>query len=525
MGRALLRSRILDTAGATPVTPGRPYGRALPVWGAFALLLMLAAVPPFSTVLPPLVDYPNHLARMHLLEEGGSAFYAVRWAAIPNLAEDLIVPQLARLVPLDTAAKLFLVMIFALMAGGAVWLNRVAAGGWRLWPLLAFLLLYNRILLWGFLNYLFGIGVALVGAAAWLALEGRRWWFRVLSSSLLAAACFFSHIAAFGFYALVILGVEVLPAWAELRARQWAMLARRIGVAAPQFVLPAVLFLDSRHDLPDAAVSYAGIWRKADLLFSVFDNYERTFDIGCFVLFLGLIGGLAWTRRLGLAPRLGWASGLILAAYLLLPSQIYGGSGADHRLPTAFFLLLAAASAPRFPSRRVAAAVGITAASVLIVRLGVIEQVWREADRVYTADLAGIDALPRGVKLALAHPEGLFHVMRTPEVHLALMAIARRDAFVPTLFAIPGQQPVALKPPFAALAEATPQILWAALVGGSAADRARPPIPLSDFDFVAFTDKRPLRVPPSPCLAPFFIQPTFQIFTVVDNPDCPSPDG
>ena len=487
---------------------------------------MLAAVPPFSTVLPPLVDYPNHLARMHLLEEGGNAFYTVRWAPLPNLAEDLIVPQLARLVPLETAAKLFLVMIFALMAGGALWLNRVTAGGWRLWPLLAFVLLYNRILLWGFLNYLFGIGIALVGAASWLALEGQRWWLRVLSSSLLAAACFFSHIAALGFYALVILGVEVSPAWAELRARQWAMLARRVGVSAPQFVLPAALFLGSRHDAAGGTISYAGIWRKADLLFSAFDNYDRAFDIVCFVLFLGFLGGLAWTRRLGLAPRLGWASGLVFAVYLLLPSQIYGGSGADHRLPTAFLLLLVAASTPRFPSRRVAAVVGITAASVLIVRLGLIGQVWRETDRVYRADLAGIDALPRGVKLAVAHPEGLFHVARTPTVHLALIAIARRDAFVPTLFAIPGQQPVVLKPPFASLAqEAQPQILWAALVDGSAADRARPPIPLGDFDFVALTDKRPIRVPSSPCLAPFFMQPTFQIFAVVHNPECAGPDG
>jgi hypothetical protein len=242
-------------------------------------LLTLTAVPPFSTVLPPLVDYPNHLARMHLLAEGGNAFYAVRWAALPNLAEDLIVPPLAQLVPLDTAGKLFLVMIFALMAGGAVWLNRCATGSWRLWPLLAFLLLYNRILLWGFLNYLFGIGVALGGTAAWLALEGRRWWLRVLTSSLVALGCFFSHIAAFGFYALVLLGVEIVPAWGEFRARRWAMLGRRIGIAAPQFAIPAMLLFGGPYEPTREAVSYAGIWRKADLLFSVFDNYNRAFDV------------------------------------------------------------------------------------------------------------------------------------------------------------------------------------------------------------------------------------------------------
>ena len=505
-------------------SPEPRTGRALRVWSAFALLLALAAVPVFSTVLPPLLDYPNHLARMHLLAEGGDAFYAVRWAALPNLAEDLIVPPLARLMPLDIAAKLFLVMIFALLSGGAIWLNRVASGGWRLWPLLGFLLLYNRIFLWGFLNYLFGIGVALGGAALWLALEDRRPWLRVLSSSLLALACFFSHIAAFGFYALVILGIEAEPATAELRARRWPALGRRIAIAAAQFVAPSVLFLSGWREAASGTISYARVWRKADLLFSVFDNYDRAFDLACFILFLGLIGGLAWTRRLGLTRRLGWATGIVFAAFLLLPSQVYGGSGADHRLPTALFLLLIAASAPRFSDRRTAAAVGVGAALLLVVRLGVIERVWREADRVYAADIAGIDMLPRGAKLAIAHPADLFHVVPVPEVHLAALAIPRREAFVPSLFAISGQQPVALRPAFAGIAKAAqPQLLWQALVDGNEAGLAHLPASLGHYDFVAVTDQRPIHLPSNRCLAPLFAGPTFQIFAIIHDSDCAGP--
>jgi len=485
---------------------------------------MLSATPVFSTVLPPLIDYPNHLARMHLLVEGGDAFYSVHWAAMPNLAEDLIVPPLARVLPLDIAGKLFLVMIFALMAGGTVWLNRVATGGWRLWPLLAFLFLYNRILLWGFVNYLFGIGVALGGTALWLVLERRRWWLRVSSSSVAALACFLSHIAAFGCYALVILGVEALPAIAEWRTRQWRALGHRIVIAAPQFVAPAVLLLAVPRDWSSGMVSYAGLWRKADLLFSVFDNYDRAFDLACFVLFLALIGGLAWTRRLGMCPRLASAAGVVFAVYLLAPSQMYGGSGADHRLPTAFFLLLVAASAPRFLNRHVAIAVGVVAASILVVRLALIEHVWREADRVYSADLDGIDALPRGSKLAIVHPADLFHVVPVPEVHLAVLAIPRREIFVPTLFAIAGQQPVTLKPAFASLAEAAPPPrLWAILLDGHAGDRETLPAALEHYDFIAFTDKKPIRLPPHRCLAPVFVQPTFQIFSISHDLGCTGP--
>ena len=526
MGRAVLRQREPNSAAAKSSVAVRPRGHGLWVWSAFALLLALSAVPVFSTVLPPLVDYPNHLARMHLLAEGGDAFYTVHWAVLPNLAEDLIVPPLAHVLPLDIAGKLFLVMIFALMAGGTMWLNRVTTGAWRIWPLLGFLFLYNRILLWGFVNYLFGIGVALGGTALWLALERRRWWLRMLSSSLVAFACFLSHIAAFGVYTLVILGVEALPATGEFRGREWPALARRIAIAVPQFVAPAALLLDLQRSWPSGMISSAGLWRKADLLFSVFDNYNRAFDLACFALFLALIGWLVWTRRFGVGPRLASAAGIVFTAYLLLPSQIYGGSGADHRLPIAFFLLLVAASVPRFASRQTAAAVGMAAASILVIRLGVIEHVWRKADRIYAADLAGIDALPRGSKLAIAQPPHLFHVVPVPEVHLPVLAIPRREAFVPALFAIPGQQPVTLKPAFAALAEAAqPQRLWTILADGLAAGREPLPALLEHYDFVAFTDYRPIQLPSNRCLASFFVQPTFQIFRVVHDLDCADPSG
>jgi hypothetical protein len=483
--------------------------------------MLLAAVPLFSTALPPLFDYPNHLARMHLLSEGGNQFYAVHWGPLPNLAQDLIVPPLARLMPLEIASKLFLVAIFGLITGATIWLNRAATGGWRMWPLLAFLLLYNRVFLWGFLNYLFGVGVALVGTALWLAFERERRWLRILTSSLAALACYFSHIAAFGFYALVIIGVELSPGWAELRARRWVALSRRTLIAGMQFVIPVVLFFDYWHPASVGA-SYAAFWRKADLLFSVFDNYDRVFDIVCFALFVGLLGWLAATRRLGLAPRLAWAIGLVSAAYLLLPSQIRGGSGADHRLPIAMFLLLIAASAPEFPNRRAAAATAAVTAVLLVARLTYIEYVWLRADRVYSADLAGIDTLPRGAKMAVAYPATAVNFTPVPELHLAVLAVARREAFVPTLFAYEGQQPVAFRAPYAALANAaTPPELWT-LVRASR-DRAEAEggrQALQQYDFVAIVGGRLPDVPRPVCLRSFFKRPNFEILAVLHDPAC-----
>src|SRR5229473_3309321 len=348
---------------------------AIRVLLAGAALLALFSVPVFSTVLPPLFDYPHHLARFWLLLTGGNAFYELRWAPLPNLAGDLIVPLLARLMPLDLAGKLFLVLSFALIVGGAAWLNRIVSGGWRLWPLLSVAFLYNRQFLWGFINYLFGLGVALCGLALWLALERARAWLRLLAAAQVAILCFFSHIAAFGLYALIIAGVEARPALAEWHGRQWRALGGRIALFAGQFMLPAAVALGSWHGISGGGISYAAWGRKADLLFSVFDTYSRPFDIACFAMLLIFLGGLAGRRRLHLAPRLVPAIALVFAAYLLLPSQLLSGSGADHRIPVALFVLLAAAAAPRFPSRRAALMVCGMAAAVLLARLAVIEAV------------------------------------------------------------------------------------------------------------------------------------------------------
>jgi hypothetical protein len=292
-----------------------------------------------------------------------------------------------------------------------------------------------------------------------------------------------------------------------------------------------VLFLGYWHPAAASGISYAAFWRKADLLFSVFDNYDRAFDIVCFALFLGLIGWLAATRRLRLAPRLGGAAGLVFAAYLLLPSQIYGGSGADHRLPVAMFLLVIASSAAKFSNRRTAAAIGAVAAALMVARMAAIEYVWLRADHIYSADLVGIDMLPRGVRLAVAYPASAVNFTPVPEVHLAALAVARREAFVPTLFANKGQQPIAVKPAYDVLPDAvTPPDLWAVVaLGGDAAKTGQAPKKptgaIQQYDFVAVTGDEPSDIPSTRCLRLLFKQPTFKIFTVLHDASCGSPEG
>src|SRR5579859_5027629 len=125
--------------------------------GAFALS------PLFWVTIPPLVDYPGHLARMALLAApGASQSYVVHWQLIPNLAMDMIVPLLGRLIGVETAGWLFVGWTLAMLVAATALLHRSLFGRIGLWPLCSVLFLYNTAFYYGFLNYLFGLGAALL---------------------------------------------------------------------------------------------------------------------------------------------------------------------------------------------------------------------------------------------------------------------------------------------------------------------------------------------------------------------------
>lgn len=486
------------------------------VFAALFLGLSIAAgIPLFLCDVLPLFDYPNHLARMYLLAHLPSVpalqqFYALAWHPLPNLAMDALVPPLLGFLPLELAGRLFVALVFLLMAGGAAALHRVLFARWSAWPCLAFLLLYNRILLWGFLNYLFGVGLVLCALAAWIALHRRPAWLRLAAGLVFATLLFFAHLMAFGIYGLLVAGYE-LGRW---RRERWTFgaAAARFATAGLPFLPVLALLLLGPSGGDGGGVSFTAPWRKLDLLFSVFDTYSRPFDVACFVIAVLALGVAFAKRWVRLAAALAMPLALLFIAYLLMPSQLMTASGADRRLPVMLALLLIAGTNWVSPSqglRRRFLAGGLV---LLLLRLAEIAIVWHGSDGDYRALLAGLDRLPAGSRLAVAYPDTAVNAVATPVVHLPVLAIARRDAFVPTLFAYPTQQPVALRPEWRALADTlSPGAVWAAFVEHRPLDDAQRRA-LDRFDFVVLLDRKPFAVADATGLAPLFLAPRFQIY-------------
>jgi len=497
-----------------------------------AFLALPAALPVLTTPFMPLLDYPNHMARMHILLQAGQgspldAFYRVRWRAVPDLGLDLVVPVLAQVMPLDWAGRCFILLIMGLMVAGTFAVARMLHGRITWWPCLSFLFLYDHILLMGFLNYLIGVGIMLLGFAAWLGLRSRSPILRIAVGTVFAVALYFAHLFAFGVYGLVVAGYEIQQVWRARRGSGIGPGLRHLTIAAAQFVVPAILLVifmlilrdHAQVANPDAGsgVGFGKFARKFDLIFSVFDDYNRAFDIVSFIVLLLAFIVATWRDWVRISPAMALPLWLLAIAYFAMPTSLVTAFALDRRMPVAFALLLIAVSQPVRWRPRVEVGVATALIVLFVARMALIQVHWLHDSRIYQPWAEMLDRIPRGAKLALAFPPNAERMVpgKVPFVHFPLIEVARRDAFVPTLFALPTQQPVELQPAYRALAiDTRPERLWGAFVAPASAPTVTLRRQIAQFDYVVFLSTAPFQVKGDAQLEPAQIDPGFQLFKV-----------
>ena len=436
----------------------------------FLMLSLLAVLPVASVNLPPILDYPNHLARMYLIAALPDAadlvrFYRIVWTPLPDLAIDGVVPLLAHAMPVDIAMRVFLAAMLLALAGGCLALHRVAFQRWSLWPLFAFLLLYNRILLWGFLNYLAGLALMLWALAAWVAMERKPILWRLAIGTSVATAIYLAHLAAFGCYALTIVAFSLAPRTAERFGIE------KLGRALPALVtlIPAIaLFVAGPTSAASKDLGYGNPLRKFDLPVSIFDNYNRIFDGATFgILLIAVVAGLV-RHGIKLHSRLQWSLLAILIAFVVVPSRLLSASGIDHRLPIAAAFLFVAVSDWGVIGTKWRTAATAMILALLCVRMAVIETVWLRADREYDALRPMFERIAPGASVTIAAPVTEVQAGGVPLYHFPTLAVIERHAFVDTMFADPRQQPLRFTDLVQPLAtKHLPGVLWKAAAEGS----------------------------------------------------------
>lgn len=412
----------------------------------FAVLMAAALLPIATHPLPPLEDYANHLARTHVIDALDSdpnlaRFYEVDWQLIPNLMIDLIVPVLHRFMDVYLAGQIYTILAFVLIGSGTLALNRALIGRWSPLPLVSLPLLYNGVLLVGVMNYIFGIGLALWGLAAWVALRDRYWPWRFVVSTLFALMLFVCHLYTVGLYGLGLLAVELQRLWSRRTEPLPPRLADFVATGLPFIPVLAFLVAGPTWNVDGAPAYWEADGKLGGLLMVIKVYYP-------YVAY-GLIGVVAIAaadaRRRGLLRfhPIGWVLlGVSAVVYLAMPRALFGAYLADQRLPIAVaFMAIACVD---IDLRHRAARGGLVAllALLLAARIVEVQTVWNHLDRGTNEFLQSVKSIKRGARVLVVYGDRSTckEISDFNLVHAASLATIERSALVTTAFTVKGKQ-------------------------------------------------------------------------------------
>lgn len=390
----------------------------------FGLLLSILAGLPFLVArYPQLTDYPSHLARYHVMLDGGRSPWLARYYDFErifagNLGADLLMLPLGHLLGAESAGWLIGFFIPVLTGLGIVAVLRALGRPLGVGPLLAFSAIWSPAMGMGFYNFCLSLALALLSFALWVRMDGRKWrWALFMPLGLIVWLC---HVSGWGALGILVFG------WEWHRRKSWHAFAAPWPLLLP--IIPQLLAGGAPGSLNYGAhvASYKlGIWMQA------FRGQDLALDLATLAIMVGAILLAALARRID--GRLGWAALIFAGLSLVMPRHFGGGDFADYRL-IALALMIGCMAIDWRPSRAVLAA----ALTLFVVRLGVATLAWHDGSQRTAQALAVLDRLPQG-----AHVAGAVLVSRDrwgldPFEHLPSYATVRRDALVNTHFAIPG---------------------------------------------------------------------------------------
>ena len=413
-----------------------------------ALVAVLGALPILITRPTPLQDWPNHVARAHIVsgllrhDPFWMGFYRLTGFLVPNAVLDLGLIGLARLgLSPQAAGQAFVLVTYLVFVGGFCALARALDASGPVKPMLAVLLFYDNALFWGLVSYMLGIGLMLGLLATWLSCA--RPWQRLVVAGAGAAVLVFTHAVAGAAWAVVLAGFDLC----RLRSSTGPAGARVFDAASSVVAVATVallLFLTSAGG--DGAIVYAGRGPAGVVAHKLLVFAETLLgggvaqDASSLLALLVCVGVCLGGSRIGVPSAV--AVGLLVLVTLAAPERLGGGSLLDARLAVLPLVLLAASVRvrPGWPGLwAVFAAVGL--------RTLVLAACWLHAGAVF-AEFRRHATVPAGSVMMMAYGTRLstlsWQTVWSPPITSIGTQLVFRDVFVPSIFANPKEQPIAL---------------------------------------------------------------------------------
>lgn len=466
------------TLPPSAVVTERPVGAAR-LWLAMLALLIVLLLPLAVIEVPPLLDYPNHLARAYILANIDqdpllAARYQVTWLPLPNLAFDLLVPPLSEVVGIYTAGRIFLALSVVLCMIGPLVFHRALYGTYSLWPLSCGLLAYNGAFMAGFSGFALGLGLTFLLTGLWLLVRERRPLLGLVVGMVFALITYFTHLFAFGLFGLIALSL-LISKWLKT-PRLWppgrSIVLDALGLGLQFLPVMLLFFLTAGGDA--GASSSWNIAQKLSLAnFMLTGRNPELLPLLAVVLAIFGLWYLLRERYVTLPAGVIPAICILCLIWLALPSHILDTAFVAERLFLAmFFLILAVVRPGRLPTNA-GRLIGVGIAAVIGLRVVVLTAEWQEAAAVEPELRAALSKVERGAVLHASIDVPTYRattgsgpqesgngppmtwaasIRRLPALsHLGSLAVIERSAFVPLLFTHPSKQLLQAHPDLAAI--------------------------------------------------------------------------
>ena len=440
------------------------------VWLVAAGLIGLLLLPLAVIEVPPLLDYPNHLARAHILASINQDLllaerYQVTWRALPNLGFDLVVSSLTPFTGVYVAGRIFLALTIVLSVIGPLVFHRALYGRYAYWPLACGLLAYNGAFMAGFAGFAFGLGLAFLFSGLWLRLRAESPLLGLLAGMVFAVLTYFAHLFALGLFGLIA-GSVLFDKWRR-SARRWpperAVLSE--GVALAFQFSPVILLYLATKSSEGGGIGPWNFAQKLNFTSYVVTGMHSSLPVvfGATLALLGL-WHLFRSGRLRLHPALLPATVVLGLLWLIPPSHFLDTAFVAERFFLALLFITIAASRLDSLSPRAGRWLFFGLAAATTVRILFLTAQWQEADHAGSELRAALNQVERGAVLHSAFdipayldaiekddalPRWAVSVNRIPALtHFGGLAAIDRSAFVPLLFTHPEKQLLRAHPDF-----------------------------------------------------------------------------
>jgi len=415
----------------------------------FIAVFLFLLIPVALVEYLPMVDLPGHLARVHILNnyERVAKFQEVYQPSrelLPNLALDLFLLPLVKIMPVETAARVFVatgMMIFAL----GCWTISIAVHG-RITPFAALALFtqYNSMFFYGFIAFQMGVAVSLVALGLWYM--WRKHW-TVVRVSLLIALAFLACLCHLGGYMYLgfAIGWLTLLQWIREKRIEPASLIGFIPLVPPLLIL----FAWSKGPGGTALFVFSTLSQKLQHATVLLISFSLYVDIAV-ALLLAVAILSAWALgKYRFQFELASLAAVFAVAFVVFPWWLLTGSDADTRmmLGAGVFLLLALNCEIGQTAGKLIYSLALTA---LMLRIAFCGWVWMRQSDFIAGHVAFLNAIPEGARV---YPIALFPEQREANkfervlLHVPDLAAVSRQAIVPTVFTVKRQHSLIEKTP------------------------------------------------------------------------------